>query len=66
MGSLVQNREELERRVDDLRAFEREYCSRLKSYVEEHDTDHTLPSGPSPTTPSATAQTMIGSAHTGH
>jgi cell division septum initiation protein DivIVA len=34
MGSLVQNREELERRVDDLRAFEREYRSRLKAYVE--------------------------------
>jgi DivIVA domain-containing protein len=27
MGSLVQSREELERRVDDLRAFEREYRS---------------------------------------
>jgi hypothetical protein len=34
MGSLVQNREELERSVDDLRAFEREYRSRLKAYVE--------------------------------
>ena len=31
MGSLVQQREELERRVDDLRAFEREYRSRLKA-----------------------------------
>jgi hypothetical protein len=29
MGSLVIQREELERRVDDLRAFEREYHSRL-------------------------------------
>src|ERR1700690_462665 len=34
MGSLVQQREELERRVDDLRAFEREYRSRLKGYLE--------------------------------
>src|SRR5580693_2998599 len=34
MGSLVQSREELERRVDDLRAFEREYRSRLKAYME--------------------------------
>ena len=34
MGSLVQTREELERRVDDLRAFEREYRSRLKAYLE--------------------------------
>jgi hypothetical protein len=30
----VQSREELERRVDDLRAFEREYRSRLKAYLE--------------------------------
>ena len=34
MGSLVQTREELERKVDDLRAFEREYRSRLKAYLE--------------------------------
>lgn len=34
MGTLVQSREELERRVDDLRAFEREYRSRLKAYLE--------------------------------
>jgi transcriptional regulator with XRE-family HTH domain len=34
MGSLVQQREELERRVDDLRAFEREYRRRLDAYLE--------------------------------
>src|SRR5258708_4074753 len=34
IGSIVQSREELERRVDDLRAFEREYRSRLKAYLE--------------------------------
>ncbi|WP_106398521.1 DivIVA domain-containing protein [Actinocorallia populi] len=34
MGSLVTQREELERKVDDLRAFEREYRSRLKAYLE--------------------------------
>src|SRR5260370_21681115 len=34
MGSLVQSREALERRVDDLRPFEREYRSRLKAYLE--------------------------------
>jgi cell division septum initiation protein DivIVA len=34
MGSLVQTREKLECRVDDLRAFECEYRSRLKAYVE--------------------------------
>jgi hypothetical protein len=34
MGSLIQTRERLERSVDDLRAFEREYRSRLKAYAE--------------------------------
>lgn len=34
MGSLVQAREELERRIDDLRAYEREYRSRLKTLLE--------------------------------
>jgi hypothetical protein len=34
VGSLVQERAELERRVDDLRAFEREYRARLVLYLE--------------------------------
>ena len=34
MGSLVHEREELERRVDDLRAFERDCRGRLKAYLE--------------------------------
>jgi DivIVA domain-containing protein len=34
MGSLVQQREDLERDVDNLRAFEREYRARLKVYLE--------------------------------
>jgi hypothetical protein len=34
MGSLVQSREEAERRVGDLRKFEREYRSRLIAYLE--------------------------------
>lgn len=34
MGSLAQTRDELERRIDDLRAFEREYRSRLAAYLE--------------------------------
>src|ERR1039458_2030669 len=34
VGSLVHEREELERRVDDLRAFERDCRSRLKAYME--------------------------------
>ena len=35
MGSLVQQREYLEARVDELRAFEREYRSRLAAYFEQ-------------------------------
>lgn len=34
VGSLVQQREELERRIDGLRAFEREYRSRLGEFLE--------------------------------
>ncbi|GII26711.1 DivIVA domain-containing protein [Planotetraspora mira] len=34
MGSLVQTRDELERKVEELRSFEREYRSRLKLYLE--------------------------------
>jgi DivIVA domain-containing protein len=34
LGSLIQQREELERKVDDLRTFEHEYRSRLMSYLE--------------------------------
>ena len=34
LGSLIQKREELERRVDDLRTFEREYRTRLTAYLE--------------------------------
>jgi DivIVA domain-containing protein len=34
LGSLIQQREELERKVDDLRIFEREYRSRLMAYLE--------------------------------
>jgi hypothetical protein len=34
IGDLARQREELERRVDDLRAFERDYRSRLQAFVE--------------------------------
>ncbi|WP_055483048.1 DivIVA domain-containing protein [Sphaerimonospora sp. CA-214678] len=34
MGTLVQTRDELERKVEELRSFEREYRSRLKLYLE--------------------------------
>ena len=67
MGSLVQTREELERRVDDLRAFEREYRSRLKAYLEgqlrdleagvtDSGTFPTMGSGTQPPMPAALAQ----------
>ena len=66
MGSLVQTREELERRVDDLRAFEREYRSRLKAYLEgqlrdleagvtESGTFPTMGSGTQPSMPPSLA-----------
>ncbi|GAA3233969.1 DivIVA domain-containing protein [Actinocorallia longicatena] len=61
MGSLVQQREELERKVDDLRAFEREYRSRLKAYLEgqlrELDVNATegFPTGPTITGPQPVA-----------
>src|SRR6516225_4134340 len=51
MGSLVQQREELERRVDDLRAFEREYRSRLKAYLEGQLRDLEAGAGDSGTFP---------------
>src|ERR1700689_4932081 len=68
MGSLVQTREELERRVDDLRAFEREYRSRLKAYLEgqlrdleagvtDSGTFPTVGSGSQPPMSAALAQT---------
>jgi F0F1-type ATP synthase membrane subunit b/b' len=61
MGSLVQTREELERRVDDLRAFEREYRSRLKAYLEGQLRDleaGVTDSGTFPTMGSGTQQSM--------
>ena len=68
MGSLVQTREELARRVDDLRAFEREYRSRLKAYLEgqlrdleagvtDSGTFPTVGSGSQPPMSAALAQT---------
>jgi vacuolar-type H+-ATPase subunit H len=61
MGSLVQSREELERRVDDLRAFEREYRSRLKAYLEGQLRDleaGVTDSGTFPTMGSGSQQSM--------
>ncbi len=58
MGSLVQSREELERRVDDLRAFEREYRSRLKAYLEGQLRDLEAGVAESGSFPSGTQQSM--------
>src|SRR2546429_430730 len=70
MGSLVQQREELERRVDDLRAFEREYRSRLKAYLEgqlrdlEAGATHSGTVPPMPGSPSPLGAGMrVGSPH---
>jgi DivIVA domain-containing protein len=61
MGSLVQQREELERRVDDLRAFEREYRSRLKAYLEGQLRDLEAGAADSGTFPAvAGAQSAVG------
>jgi DivIVA domain-containing protein len=61
MGSLVQQREELERRVDDLRAFEREYRSRLKAYLEGQLRDLEAGAADSGTFPAMTGpQTPVG------
>jgi DivIVA domain-containing protein len=62
MGSLVQQREELERRVDDLRAFEREYRSRLKAYLEGQLRDLEAGATDSGTFPAVTGpQSTVGS-----
>jgi len=55
MGTLVQSREELERRVDDLRAFGREYRSRLKAYLEGQLRDLEAGSADSGVFPAVTA-----------
>jgi hypothetical protein len=36
MGSLEEKRTSLERRIEELRTFEREYRTRLRSYLESH------------------------------
>jgi DivIVA domain-containing protein len=60
MGSLVQQREELERRVDDLRAFEREYRSRLKAYLEGQLRDLEAGATDSGTFPAVAGQSSVG------
>lgn len=73
MGTLVQQREELERKVDDLRAFEREYRVRLKAYLEgqleELDAAATdsgsfpAPGSAAPSVPAGPSMQQHGSAH---
>ena len=73
MGSLVTQREELERRVDDLRAFEREYRSRLKAYLEGQLRDleagvtdsGTFPAMPPAAPPAAPQQLSAGIGQSG-
>jgi vacuolar-type H+-ATPase subunit H len=78
MGSLESARATLERKVEDLRGFEREYRTRLKSYLEsqlrqlENQADDSLapprtaPSAPSlPSAPSMGGGTMGGMAPAG-
>jgi TolA-binding protein len=36
MGSLEEKRASLERKIEELRTFEREYRTRLRSYLESH------------------------------
>ncbi|MFC5751165.1 DivIVA domain-containing protein [Actinomadura rugatobispora] len=63
MGSLVQQREELEREVDNLRAFEREYRSRLKVYLEGQLRDleaGSTETGGFPAVPAAPAGQQVG------
>jgi DivIVA domain-containing protein len=66
MGSLVQQREDLERDVDNLRAFEREYRARLKVYLEGQLRDleqgaeaAPFPKGVATTGPQPTVQTPL-------
>ncbi|MBT2392828.1 DivIVA domain-containing protein [Streptomyces sp. ISL-1] len=75
MGSLESARATLERKVEDLRGFEREYRTRLKSYLEsqlrqlETQADDSLapPRGPSaPSLPSAPSMAPAGAGAMGH
>src|SRR3954471_87529 len=69
MGELERRRRELERQVDDLRAFEREYRTRLKAYLETQlrelsgrglGADGPAPTAPSAPAPAATAGSGAG------
>jgi DivIVA domain-containing protein len=59
LGSLDQERQQLERRIDELRNFEREYREKLKSYIEgqlrELDSANVLTAAPAAAAPAAAA-----------
>lgn len=63
MNQLVDERSELERKIDDLRRFERDYRGRLKSYLENllGDLDH----GTKNDTPGASASGLSAAGDTG-
>jgi len=60
LGSLEQERSLLERKIDELRAFEREYRSRLKSYLEGQLRELDAKAAVVPTRGSAPAPAQIG------
>jgi DivIVA domain-containing protein len=60
LGSLEQERSLLERKIDELRAFEREYRSRLKSYLEGQLRELDAKAAVVPNRGSAPAPTPIG------
>jgi DivIVA domain-containing protein len=60
LGSLEQERSLLERKIDELRAFEREYRSRLKSYLEGQLRELDAKAAVVPTRGGAPAPAQIG------
>ena len=62
MDSLVDERSELERKIDDLRRFERDYRARLKSYLENLLGDLDFTAQEESASGNASASTQFGSA----
>jgi len=66
LGSLEQERSLLERKIDELRAFEREYRSRLKSYLEGQLRDLESKAAVVPNRTPQPAPSLAGSAPMGY
>ena len=66
LGSLEQERSLLERKIDELRAFEREYRSRLKSYLETQLRELESKANVVPGNRSQPAPSLAGSAPMGY